>query len=1052
MSHTCEEDTTPAGCVSDICCRNVAKTVLCRRDIGLCSAVVRITGVTSMAAALLRVNLRSYVSTLDHPPPGSPCLLTPLGYHAAMASPAPALFAPATFTRFGDLLRYLRRRAQLTQRELSIAVGYNFAQISRLEQGQRFPDPSVIAAVFIPALNLEQEPAWAARLIELAEASRQERHDSTLMALASSQEKSAHNRAVGLDELEILEATPSPAPHEVARLRLVARLHARLVAERRVLLCGLPGMGKTTLAAALAREYATSTPVFWLTFVEGVTTSAETLVRQLAQFLLTHGQSDVQLLLRKSSQENQAVPLDHQIRFIGAALRRLVGAARGQPATPPLLCFDNLHLAQDDADLMRVLRHLSEASSARILLISREYVPALQSYAQVRLEGLELAEGLELITNLIRQHSDRPEKETAWASRLLEQTGSSPMLVQLAVTHLLDASATPDVFIDQLARQPQIASYLLETVRRQTSRTAWGLLSLVSVFRQPIDLYDPALIELIQEIDGASDLPVALDELVRRHLIDHPNRAQPHRLVRDYVYTGLITLPLHRRQLHRIAAEWSEHGLDDPVEASHHYCLSGDLAAAVATLSDNVETLTRRGRAFAAADTAAHVLTQARRQRGAPTELLCGLLVLRGDLLIHTLRAEEAEASYREALQLAEAPCARAQIAYRLARCLIQRGQAAEAVQLVEQAKAGLAPSEIAIRAQLTAAASQAHLVLTSYDAAMSAAVEALGLANQLDTDQTQTAGEIWAYTQLVLGKVMYYRRELTVALGHYRRATRAAERAGMYGFALRCELDEAAVLFDQGQYAALLDRCREFMPRLRSSDDSYGVGRLYGRIALSSLLCGDLETGLEAAEQGQAVRAMIGDIHGLVVANNHRALLLITQGRVAEARAVVERSLAENQATGEMHDLGFTLEKLAMVQMLEGDAVTAQATVRLALALPASATDAKLLSDLLHDLAVALLMSDRIDEARQIVATHSVEGGLWVELEHLLLVGLLALAGGDTPAARAAAAELAARARETGVRLYEQRSAQLAAACAAPPPYNWARLMWVTDAAARAL
>jgi transcriptional regulator with XRE-family HTH domain len=37
------------------------------------------------------------------------------------------------FTNFGDLLRFLRRRTGLTQRQLSIAVGYSHAQISRLE-------------------------------------------------------------------------------------------------------------------------------------------------------------------------------------------------------------------------------------------------------------------------------------------------------------------------------------------------------------------------------------------------------------------------------------------------------------------------------------------------------------------------------------------------------------------------------------------------------------------------------------------------------------------------------------------------------------------------------------------------------------------------------------------------------------------------------------------------------------------------------------------------------------------------------------------------------
>ena len=52
---------------------------------------------------------------------------------------------PASFTEFGTLLRVLRRGARLTQRDLGIAVGYSEAQISRLEQGRRLPDPAVVA-------------------------------------------------------------------------------------------------------------------------------------------------------------------------------------------------------------------------------------------------------------------------------------------------------------------------------------------------------------------------------------------------------------------------------------------------------------------------------------------------------------------------------------------------------------------------------------------------------------------------------------------------------------------------------------------------------------------------------------------------------------------------------------------------------------------------------------------------------------------------------------------------------------------------------------------
>jgi len=72
------------------------------------------------------------------------------------------------FVTFGDLLRFLRRRAGITQMELAIAVGYSNTQISRLEQNERLPDMPTIEARFVSALGLEDEYRAVARLLELA--------------------------------------------------------------------------------------------------------------------------------------------------------------------------------------------------------------------------------------------------------------------------------------------------------------------------------------------------------------------------------------------------------------------------------------------------------------------------------------------------------------------------------------------------------------------------------------------------------------------------------------------------------------------------------------------------------------------------------------------------------------------------------------------------------------------------------------------------------------------------------------------------------------------
>ena len=75
---------------------------------------------------------------------------------------------PSQFQTFGDLLRHLRERSRLSQRDLAQKVGYHHSYLSRLEKNMRAPDEQVMRARFIPALRIENEPALVQRLFELA--------------------------------------------------------------------------------------------------------------------------------------------------------------------------------------------------------------------------------------------------------------------------------------------------------------------------------------------------------------------------------------------------------------------------------------------------------------------------------------------------------------------------------------------------------------------------------------------------------------------------------------------------------------------------------------------------------------------------------------------------------------------------------------------------------------------------------------------------------------------------------------------------------------------
>src|SRR5262245_32362172 len=282
---------------------------------------------------------------------------------------------PASFADFGSLLHFLRKRARLTQQDLAAATGYSLSQISRLEQNQRLPDPSTLAARFLPALDLADEPEFAARLLALAAACRESPCEAGAVPAMAPQPPAACSPTGR--ETDTLEAIPAAPQYAVARPTALAQLGFWLTNERAAALCGLAGAGKTALAAELARNYAPAAPVFWLTFSAGRNTTVEAIVRQLALFVRAHGQTVAEPLLRP---DGAALPLEGQLKLIGAALMQLV-SLRGEP---PLLCFDDAHLVRDNAAVIQALGHLRATTPAILLLISRERV-SLPCVAQVRL-------------------------------------------------------------------------------------------------------------------------------------------------------------------------------------------------------------------------------------------------------------------------------------------------------------------------------------------------------------------------------------------------------------------------------------------------------------------------------------------------------------------------------------------------------------------------------------------------------------------------------------------------------------------------------------------
>jgi ATP/maltotriose-dependent transcriptional regulator MalT/DNA-binding XRE family transcriptional regulator len=931
-----------------------------------------------------------------------------------------------TSTTFGDLLKYLRRRARLTQDELSIAVGYSREQISRLEQNQRLPDLASVEALFVPALDLEGEPLLAAQLIELAAAARGERP-------AQSSESDHTAQATSRDLTYLLETIPPAPRYLIPRHSLLARAQTLVLVQRHLALCGMPGIGKTTLMAALARERPEKAPVFWYTFTEAVTTGEDTLVHRLAIFLQAHGQSMVMPLLTPANSGARPLSLDQQVALLGAGLSALVS----RHGRAPLLCFDNAQLIRKSDTILYVLRQLGTVTPATLMFTSREDVP-LADVSYITVDGLEPAEWSDLLDRVGTALDDQH------AEQLWQKTRGNPMLLRLAVGQLHQTGVETAVFIDNLAKQPQVASYLLDTVVQHLSTPAHNLAALLSVFRQPVDLYDELLLELSQTIEQPYDLGAALVELQRYHLIDSAANAELHPLARDHIYARLGMELARRRKLHAAAAEWEEQARDDMPEAAYHYGCADMLAQAVDVLSDQSAVLSRLGQAFSAVEVIDGLLVRVRRQRDTKRELTCRLLLVRGELLANTLRAQEAGANFEQALALAITPHSQALCAVRLARSWLQRGRAAEALELSRQSSGSLDPDDALLLAQLAAVESEALLALTRHPDAAEAAQRALTLSAGCGAEGRLCA-RVRAQAQYVLGILAHMQRDISAARTHWRKAAEAARQAEFAQLEYRCQSNIGIIHHDEGDLDAAVSCYTAALDGLRAIGDSYLTARTLHNLANTLHVRGDLAGARSALEQACDLKRQLGDPHSLATSEIMRARMMLAQGESQTADVLLTQLLTQLTESGDSRIYAFGLLALSEVLMVTGNPLSAQDVLKGALALPGVLDDSKTYADLQNHLALAQLAQGQIDSAMAIIATPLPRDVGWeITIDRAVIRSLATLMRGRYDIVSEQCTALKAQIDASGYYLYRLPIERLATATIAPEPTDLPRWLWL--------
>ena len=380
----------------------------------------------------------------------------------------------------------------------------------------------------------------------------------------------------GIDENGVLDVERAQTRWEeqvemVDRTDRAPKLHAfhgreeeldklsRMVGDHRVVvLHGIAGIGKTTLAVRLLEDLRHETNVLWVTLHHWDTLAG--VLKQLADFLAEAGRRQLRSLLDDRPEPD----LEETYYSLEEDLRDLKG----------VLVLDDFHKAETPiVDLMSMmLEVLKDRPSPTVLLVSRyqpsfydrRYVVVQHVVGELPLEGLDRSAARAMLEG--RGLTDEE------FDNIYSTTQGHPLALELVMSREVDAGRP---FKDVMA-------FVREEVFEGLTEGERGTLSVMSVHRAHVPR------EAALAASGALGRgPEVLDHLVDRGLVADvgDTEVRLHDLVREFFASRLSEE--ERREHHREAAEaWGRIGTPEALaERAYHLLGAGEPEAAVATLA-----------------------------------------------------------------------------------------------------------------------------------------------------------------------------------------------------------------------------------------------------------------------------------------------------------------------------------------------------------------------------------------------------------------------------------------------------------------------------------
>ncbi|WP_420643619.1 hypothetical protein [Candidatus Leptofilum sp.] len=372
-----------------------------------------------------------------------------------------------------------------------------------------------------------------------------------------------------------LERPLVPAKPLLGRDLTIQTITEALLAGKTLALTGMGGIGKTSVAATVMSQWPHES--FWFTIRPSFNDNLSSLLFALGQFLHQQGASRLWL---------QLVADGGKVDNPDLALAQLRGDLHQLQATPPLLCFDEIDLLQQNQETTSQIRvQLSEfleslGQMTPLLFVGQQCF--FHTNQQIHLSGLTMPQ----IANLLAEAD--VQGTAVEIEAFTKYTGGNPRCLHLCVA-LHDGSKSLTDLMQQLPQVPSLRT-LLARLWRRLSPAERGLLGQLAVFRSPApgDAWPEAADEL--RMLGQRQL-VQADGLGGVVLLP---------VIRDLVLAEWHWLPIEQREQSHLAAATIRAARGEYTAAAYHFVQAGEENTAVQIWYPHRQKEIQRGQANAA--------------------------------------------------------------------------------------------------------------------------------------------------------------------------------------------------------------------------------------------------------------------------------------------------------------------------------------------------------------------------------------------------------------------------------------------------------------------